>query len=156
VTPDEIQLTPTEHADYLKAAYAAAFSAEAIAARASKNETTNSVISSSSTTTNRASKALASVPGGSELNPAGKGATELMKKSASVESKLPAQDLEAQLLETIEVTTGDFQTLAIERAQRVKEYILKTGKVEPERLFLTDSTGQAATFKGSRVYLHLR
>lgn len=154
VTPAEVELAPEEFADYLKAAYAAAFSPQAIAARASPSGTTNSVMTSSST--NRSSKALPPTRRSSEVNPVEKGATELMKKAASGETKLPTQDLEAQLLKTIEVTTSDFEALATERAQRIKEYILKTGKAEPERIFLRQLGGQAVTFKGSRAYLHLQ
>lgn len=154
VTPAEVELAPEEFADYLKAAHAAAFSPQAIAARASQSGTTNSVMTSSSS--NRSSKALLPARRSPEVNPVEKGATELMKKAASGETNLPVQDLEAQLLKTIEVTTSDFEALAAERAQRIKEYILQTGKAEPERIFLMQPGGQAVTFKGSRVYLHLQ
>lgn len=153
VTPDEVQLAPEERADYLKVAYAAAFSPEAVAARARKSEATNSTAISSST--NRTSQAIV-LRGGADVDFLEKGATALLKKGTSIDAKLPAQDLEAQLLETIEVTTSDFRALATERAQRVKEYILKTGQAEPERIFLMQSGSEAVAIKGSRAYLHLQ
>ena len=51
---------------------------------------------------------------------------------------------------------SDFALLATERAKKVKEYILQTGKVEPERVFLAEESVNGAGSKGSRVYLHLR
>ncbi len=149
LTPDEVQLAPEERVDYLKAAYAAAFSPEAIAARVSKSGTTDSPAGSS---TNRTAKTTAPVR--SRLNPLEKGATALMKQATPIGAQLPSQDLEAQLLESIEVTTSDFEALATQRAQRVRDYILKSGNVESERIFLTQSAIQ--TIKGSRVYLHLQ
>ncbi|MGZ5545606.1 MAG: hypothetical protein ACXWIU_13115, partial [Limisphaerales bacterium] len=83
-----------------------------------------------------------------------KGAAGLMT-SALDNIKVPANDMESQLLETIEVSNDDLQTLANNRAQRVKEYVLKIGKVEAARVFLTQSTAGTTT-KGSRVYLHLQ
>src|SRR6266545_2758644 len=149
LTPDEVQLAPEERVDYLQTAYAAAFSPEAIAARVSKSGTTDSPAGSS---TNRTARTTAPVR--SRLNPLEKGATALMKQATPIGAQLPSQDLEAQLLESIEVTTSDFEALATQRAQRVRDYILKSGNVESERVFLTQSAIQ--TIKGSRVYLHLQ
>ena len=56
----------------------------------------------------------------------------------------------------VEITEGDFSLLAAERAGRVKEYVLSTGKVEADRVFLANKTEDAKTTKGSRVYLNLR
>jgi hypothetical protein len=148
--PEEVQLAPEERADYLNAAYGAAFSPQAVAARASR--ATNSVTAVRPGSTPRAGGPADRVPGTFSI----KGATALLKQAASGEARLPAPDLEAQLLETIEITPGDFQALAIDRAERVKEYILKTGQVEPGRIFLTQSGGGAVTMKGSRVFLHLQ
>ncbi len=136
--PESIQITPQERTQYLKETYAAALIAGIIS--------TNGVVS-----TNRAaSLKLTRVAAVSD----GKGASKLMN-SALDDIKVPANDMESQLLETIEVSTDDLQTLANDRAQRVKEYVLKTGKVEAARVFLTQSTA-AITTKGSRVYLHLQ
>jgi hypothetical protein len=85
-----------------------------------------------------------------------KGATALIRDIQRTEAKPPAQDLEGQLLETIEITESDFTLLANERAKRVKEYLLQNGKVEPERVFLAEKSDDTKAARGSRVYLHLR
>jgi hypothetical protein len=66
------------------------------------------------------------------------------------------QDLEGQLLDTVEISESDFSLLANERARHVKDYLLQTGKVEAERVFLAEKAEDAKAAKGSRVYLHLR
>jgi hypothetical protein len=153
--PEEVQLTPEERADYLKAAYTVAFSPEAIAARTTQDGTNTSMTTRGSST-NRSSGAPAPERNTPDFNRLEKGATALLRVATATELKLPAKDMEAQMLETIPVTTSDFESLATKRAQRVKEYILKDGKVEPERIFLTQSGREAVTTKGSRVYLHLQ
>ena len=73
----------------------------------------------------------------------------------SARSKLPQLDLERAVLEGIEISERDFSTLAEDRARQVRDYVLQTGKVDAERVFLAKSAG-ADRGKGSRVYLHLR
>ncbi len=90
------------------------------------------------------------------MNQVEKGATALLKEATPGKTGPPPQDLEAQLLETIEVTASDFESLATERAQRVRDYILRSGQVEAARIFLTQAGAQGVTHKGSRVYLHLQ
>jgi hypothetical protein len=46
--------------------------------------------------------------------------------------------MEKLLFTHIEVTTDDLRLMALERAQNVKEYLLKTNKVTADRLFLTE------------------
>ena len=137
--PESIQLTPEERATYLKQAYGTALTAGLIS--------TNGVA-----VTDRTSQptVVRTVSTGDA-----KGATRLVKNSFD-NIRVPANDMESQLLETIQVSTDDFQTLANDRAQRVKEYILKSGKVEAARVFLTQSGSSATSNKGSRVYLHLQ
>ena len=137
--PESIQITSEERTHYLKEAYAAALTAGII--------TTNGVVS-----TNRASVPRVTRTTG-EMSDT-KGATRLVKSTFD-DIKIPANDMESQLLETIVVSNNDLQALANDRAQRVKEYVVKSGKVEAARVFLTQS-GAAMTAKGSRVYLHLQ
>jgi hypothetical protein len=149
---EEVQLTAEERADYLKAAYTVTFSPEAMAARGQQG--TNSQTMPRINSTNRSS--APPERSSSEFSRVEKGATALLKVATAAEVKLPAKDMEAQMLETIPVTKSDFESLASKRAQRVKEYILKAGKVEPERILLAQSGREAVTTKGSRVYLHLQ
>jgi hypothetical protein len=67
-----------------------------------------------------------------------------------------ADAMELALMELIPVTQSDLQALAGERAKAVREYLLQSGKVEAERLFLTEHQGDSARAEGSRAYLQLR
>ncbi|HMK52952.1 MAG TPA: DUF748 domain-containing protein [Thermodesulfobacteriota bacterium] len=51
---------------------------------------------------------------------------------------LPAPEMEKLMLTHIEVKDGDLKTLASQRAMKVKEAILKSGQVEPERVFILE------------------
>ena len=153
LTPDEVELTPDEYNSYLKQAYAAAFSPEAVTARAQKGGV--GVAPTAATPGAASSPRGASAARSSPSYPV-KGAAALLSASKPRAPKLPSQDMESQLLELIEITETDFQLLASERAKRVKEYVLQAGKLEPERVFLAEKSENAAGAKGSRAYLHLR
>lgn len=51
---------------------------------------------------------------------------------------LPPAEMEKLMLTHLEVKDDDLRALASQRAAQVKDYILKSGKVEPERIFLID------------------
>lgn len=74
--------------------------------------------------------------------------------------KLPVPEMEKLLLEHIEAKDDDLRLLALERAQRVKDYILRSGKIEPERIFLIAPKSLAPDKKehlrDSRVDLKLK
>jgi hypothetical protein len=144
VSPDAVPLTPEEIQDFMKAAYTVAFSPGAVAARPAA-ESTNAA--------SRDVRVLREVK--VEPDATAKGATALMRKTEAIPANVAPVDIEAQLLQAIEITQDDFDQLMADRAKRVKEYILQTGKVEPERVFLTQ-VGEGSGVKGSRVYLHLR
>ena len=59
------------------------------------------------------------------------------------------------MLENLTIAPEDLRQLALSRAQAVKAYLLATGKVEPERIFLVEpGTGPAEkkeNLKASRV-----
>ena len=79
-----------------------------------------------------------------------KGATALMLILAPAE--FPGE-WDAQPLETVEIAPDALRTLAVERAQTVKAYLLQTGKVEAQRI--TESS-RGDSSKGSRVYARLQ
>ena len=60
-----------------------------------------------------------------------KGATALIKDTQRTAPPQPAQNLEGQLLELIEISESDYSLLAAERARRVKGYLIEMAKVEP-------------------------
>ena len=150
LTPEQVELAPGEYNEYLKQAHAAAFSPEAIAARAARTG-----VAASPSVAAVAAPAGSAVPRPAQTEVL-KGATALIKDVQRADPRLPTQDLEGQLFETIEISESDFSLLANERAKRVKEYLLQNGRVEPERVFMAEKGDNTRAAKGSRAYLHLR
>jgi hypothetical protein len=154
-TPDQIMLTPKEHAAWVKKLYGEALD--------------KGVINAAFIAANTNLAALAAqIPSRSGKNE--KGATLLMKvppatvpkssQAAGVSHQpkpaAPADPKEALLLAAIPVTDGDFEALASDRAKAVRAYILQTGKVEATRLFLAENQTGGVRSDGSRVYLQFR
>src|SRR5262249_38980123 len=115
LTAEEIELTPEEYQTYVAATYARLAAANALA----------------SPTNPPAAPASSPGPAPSAIKTAtsdgsAKGATVLFgqrqTKPGSPAAPQDAQDLEAQVLQTIEVTDSDLAMLAAERARRIKEY----------------------------------
>ncbi|MBU0544313.1 MAG: DUF748 domain-containing protein [Proteobacteria bacterium] len=73
---------------------------------------------------------------------------------------LPSPEMEKLILTNIEIKEGDLRSLAVQRAMKVKESILKSGKVEQERIFILEPKSLAAEkkekLKDSRVDLMLK
>jgi uncharacterized protein involved in outer membrane biogenesis len=73
---------------------------------------------------------------------------------------LPVPEMEKLMITHIEVKEGDLRTLASQRAMKVKEAILKSGQVEPERVFLLEPKSLAPEkkekVKDSRVDFKLK
>ncbi len=57
---------------------------------------------------------------------------------------LPSPEMEKLILTNIEIKEGDLRSLAVQRAMKVKESILKSGKVEQERIFILEPKSLAA------------
>ncbi len=74
--------------------------------------------------------------------------------------KLPVSEMEKLMLTHIEVKESDLRTLASQRAMKVKEAILKSGKVEPERIFIIEPKSlkpeKKEKLKDSRVDLKIK
>ncbi|MBI9083145.1 MAG: DUF748 domain-containing protein [Desulfobacterales bacterium] len=58
--------------------------------------------------------------------------------------QLPPEEMEKLLYTQIAVTDNDLRQMAAERAARVKDYLLETGKMAPERVFLKEPAPVAA------------
>jgi hypothetical protein len=156
-TPDQLTLTPEEHATWVKKLYGEAVSKGAInAAFLAAN-------------TNLA--ALAAQISKSRSLEFAKAATLLMERSSATAAKsskgatgaatpaktsVPSDPMETLLLATLPVTDDDLQTLADERAKAVRAYLLSTGKVEANRLFLAENQTGGVKSEGSRAYLQFR
>lgn len=150
-TPDQIVVTPEERPDLMQKLYADYLS--------------KGLILTSSNTP--AIKGPVSRSADSKPSVAERGATQLMSKKPSVAaaasqpvagstSTTVTDATELALLNSISVADDDFQALASQRAKAVREYILQGGKVEPERLFLTEAKIGSLKTQGPRVYLQLR
>jgi uncharacterized protein involved in outer membrane biogenesis len=73
---------------------------------------------------------------------------------------LPAPEMEKLMLTHIEVKEADLRTLASQRSMKVKDAILKSGQVEPERIFILEPKSLAPEkkekVKDSRVDFKLK
>lgn len=73
---------------------------------------------------------------------------------------LPVPEMEKSILTHLEITEGDLGALASQRAMKVKDAILKSGQVEPERIFILEpkSLGpeKKEKLKDSRVDFKLK
>jgi len=70
---------------------------------------------------------------------------------------LTLADAEARIVETIEVTPDDFRALMQARADRVQKYLLQTGPVGAERMFIIAPKPVDPSYQGqSRVDLSLQ
>src|SRR5208282_4497229 len=154
-TPDQLVLTPEQHAAWVKKLYG-----EAVG----KGVINPAFIAAN---TNLAAVAAQIKPAAVETE---KGATFLMKgmpstapqsaktatASSHVQATRPSDPKEILLLASIPVTDNDFAALAADRAKTVRTYILATGKVEAGRLFLTENKTGGVRSDGSRAYLQFR
>jgi uncharacterized protein involved in outer membrane biogenesis len=77
-----------------------------------------------------------------------------------IAKSLPVPEMEKLMFTHIEVTTDDLRLLALQRAQSVQDYLLKTGKVEANRLFLIEPNtlqpGKKEKGKDSRVNFRIK
>jgi hypothetical protein len=74
--------------------------------------------------------------------------------------KLKTDEVEQLMLSKIIITEGNLRNLAYERASRVRDYILRSGKVEKARVFLVEPKSLQAekmeNVKNSRVNFYLK
>jgi hypothetical protein len=59
------------------------------------------------------------------------------KNLIGLDKDVPVSEMETLLLEHIDITDDDLRLLAHDRAAQVKDYILDSRKVEPERMILS-------------------
>jgi outer membrane protein OmpA-like peptidoglycan-associated protein len=73
---------------------------------------------------------------------------------------LPPAEMEKLIKQHIEVADSDLRLLAVNRAQKVQEFLASTQKVAPSRIFIIETGGDAPGakqgVKGSRVELMLK
>lgn len=154
LSADEVTLAPEEYAAFLSEAYAQAFLPEAIAERTNQRHLANDMANAFTRGPKSAATNSQTARSPWKHFDFEKGATALMRKPTPLDSTTQL-DRKGRLLETVEITLADFQTLARERSRNVKAYLLQTGKVEAERISVTELNPSTAS-KGSRVYLRLQ
>jgi hypothetical protein len=155
-TPDQITLTPEEHANLVKKLYNEAWADGKITpALLAANTNLAAVAAQIQSQTPQIEKGATILMKGSQLS--------VQKSSSNVAAALPpsklappADPMEVLLLMTIPVTDSDFETLASDRAKAVRAYLLATGKVAASRLFLAESQTGGVRSDGSRAYLQFR
>ncbi|MDY6952708.1 MAG: DUF748 domain-containing protein, partial [Thermodesulfobacteriota bacterium] len=85
---------------------------------------------------------------------------EKPKNALGLAKKLPVSEMERLILQHIDVTDNDLRLLAIKRAQEVKDDILQSGTIGPERVFLVEATslapGKKEPLQDSRVDVKLK
>lgn len=85
---------------------------------------------------------------------------EKPKNALGLAKRLPVPEMERLILQHIEVSDNDLRLLSLKRAQQVKDYILQSGKIEPERIFLVQAKSLApdkqTKLRESRVDLRLK
>jgi hypothetical protein len=77
-----------------------------------------------------------------------------------LQKSLPPQEMEKLMITNIAVTDSDLRQLASQRAENVKELILKSSEVEPSRVFIIEppslSPQKKDKAKDSRVDFRLK
>jgi outer membrane protein OmpA-like peptidoglycan-associated protein len=92
-------------------------------------------------------------PSGEEVNQLSQLPPQVVKAFAD----LTLADAEARIIETIEVTPDDFRALMQARADSVQKYLLQTGQVGAERMFIVAPKPVDPSYQGqSRVDLSLQ
>ncbi len=163
---DRVTLAPDERLYWLKKIYADAL------AKGDINAAVEAAVQSGSV-----SNAPPATPGGgraaSSRPDLSKGATVLMQHAnvvpltAAVPAaaagaanppprRSEAEEMELRVLYSISISDSDFQALAAARAKAVREQILRSGKVEADRVFLVETQPGGVKMQGSRAYLQLK
>jgi hypothetical protein len=164
-TPEQLSLTPDERTKFLQKLYD----------EASSKGPVQPPVASAPATNLAAAPAIAITKKQTLPPEITKGATMLMQHKTAPATAIPATaatapstnaaatastevagEIEHALLNSIAISDSDFETLASDRAKAVRDYILQTGKVEAERIFLTESQPGGFKANGSKVYLQLR
>lgn len=83
-----------------------------------------------------------------------KGAAVLIQQPTPEEQQQALAAIERELIDTMPVEDSDLQTLASERARRVQLHLIRSGKVDSDRVYLMQQEG--AGTNGARAVLHLR
>ena len=156
VTPEQITLTPSERADWVKKLYNEAWAKGQITpAMLAANTNLVAAVAQIKSKTARVQKdatfLVKGLPTSTQPTPGTMIATPSQLKLPPI-----ADPMEVLLVASIPVTENDFEALVSERAKAVRAYLLATGKVEAKRLFLAENQTGGVRSDGSRAYLQFR
>jgi hypothetical protein len=159
-TPEQIVLSPEDRASLVKKLYGEAQAAGKITPEilAANTNVAAAVaqISSRRTERKRGAALLMQTTTVTTVAPdASNTSTNAMPAKASKLAP-PDDPMEVLLLATIPVSDSDLEALATNRAKAVRAYLLQTGKVDADRLFLTENQAGGVRSDGSRVYLQFQ
>jgi hypothetical protein len=150
-TPEQLNLTADDSATWLRTLYQTALD---------KGEVSLTVPTASTNAVFETTAPAAPEP------PKGAGALLAQKQSAVEQpttggSAKPRraqtpEEMAVALMSTIPVNDTDFQDLAAARAKAVQDYILQSGRVEAERVFLGKHDSSNIKKQGARAYLQLQ
>ncbi len=90
------------------------------------------------------------------IRPESKGAIALVQQAKPEELASAIADLQQQLIEAMTIDDAELLALAAERARKVQLYLIQSGKIEAERVYLMRSDQGTAATNGTRALLHLR
>jgi hypothetical protein len=163
--PEDVQVTADERADLLKDLYrkilkdqtAKPVATNAVAAAVTSTNRVAATKAGSamrSVSTEKGSEALVRASDASLLAIAR--TTTVSAPGAKAPSANPEEVIEQAVLQTIAIGDAEFAALAAARAQTVKEYLLSTGKVEAERIFITEKEAGGTRADGARTVLQLQ
>jgi len=148
ITPDKVIITPEERPDLVQKLYADYLSKGLILTNGNTPLPANPASQSvARKTTERGASQLMSRESGPAAAP---------QPTVAGAPSTATDPFELALLNSISIADQDFQGLAANRAKAVREYILQGGKVEAERLFLTEAKAGSLKTEGPRVYLELQ
>jgi hypothetical protein len=82
------------------------------------------------------------------------------KNFLGLEKSIPVPEMEKLMLTHLEVKEEDLRDLASQRSRKVKDFLAREGKIEPERIFLVEAKSLAPekkeNLKDSRVVFALK
>jgi hypothetical protein len=164
VTPEQITITPEERAKWVQTLYATALEkGEVKLTQPTTNQIATAAKEAPPTLTRRptepAKGAAALLPPTKPIVQVADAGVAAAPSAAGGGEARPAADVNEMsqaLMDAIVVTDADLSTLAADRAKAVREHILQTGKVESDRVFLTENQSGGVKANGSRAYLQLK
>ncbi|HKX61892.1 MAG TPA: DUF748 domain-containing protein, partial [Verrucomicrobiae bacterium] len=141
-TPVEsVPITPEEFAAFIEKRYQSNFSPSAVAAR------TGGTATNALPTPGRA-KPIPDAPN--------KGAVVLRSEPTERAPKAEAQTMADQVIGLVPLSDAEYMQLATQRAKRVRDYLLQSGKVSQDRILMSESGEVARTSNGTKVLLRLQ